>query len=339
MKVVPYAMGEAAHWDQDIYGKSADRLFYQIGVRADMPMWSVDPTANNEFLNVHGIAHKVDFAAELCYAQSNSNMENLPLYDSLDDDSVEAFRRRYLTTTFGIPSMSPTPFGTPWPGTEKFDERLYALRTGLQSWVTSPSTEIADDLATLKLSVDQRWQTKRGPEDNRRIIDWITFNTDVTLFPDPTRDNYGQVAGLLDYDFTWHVGDRLTLVSDAVFDFFSNGQEIVEVGGFLSRPPRGSLYLGFRVLEGPIDSKIISASYSYWMSPKWISTLGVTVDVAQQGNLGENFTVTRVGESFLISVGFNVDASRNVTGVAFVIEPRFAKGHTQIPPAGANGLE
>ena len=280
-------------------------------------MWSVDPTVCSDLFNVHGIAHKINFEAEFAYAQSNVNMENLPLYDPLDDDSVEAFRRRYLTTTFGIPSLSPTPFGTPWPGTAKFDERLYALRTGLQDWVTSPSTEIAGDLETLRLSVDQRWQTKRGPADDRHIIDWMSLDTDVTIFPDPGRDDFGQTVGLLDYNYTWHVGDRLTVVSDGIFDFFSQGQKIATVGAFLTRPPRGSLYMGFRVLEGPIDSKLLTFSYSYWMSPKWLSSFGTTIDLANQGNLGENFTITRVGESFLISAGFNVDPSAIAWGPAW----------------------
>jgi hypothetical protein len=348
VKVVPYALGEAAHWGEDIFGNPMDRLFWQGGVRADLPMWSVDPTINSELWNVHGIAHKVDCQLEFAYAKANQNFENLPLYDPLDDWSVEAFRRRYLTTTFGIPSgqILTTPFGTPWPGTAKFDERLYALRTGLQNWVASPSTEIAGDLETLRLGVDQRWQTKRGPPDCRHIIDWITLDTNVTLFPDPSRDNFGQTVGLLDYDFNWHVGDRLTLVSEGIFDFFSEGQKIVSIGGFLTRPPRGSLYMGFQVLEGPIDSKILSVAYTYKMSPKWLSTFSTTIDLASQGNLGESFTITRVGESFLVGLGFSFDASRNVTGVGLTIEPRFLPkthlgniGGAQIPPAGALGLE
>ena len=109
VKVVPYALGEAAHWDEDIHGNPLDRLFGQVGVRASMPMWSVDPTVNSDLFNVHGIAHKVVFNADFSYAQANQNLENLPLYDPLDDNSVEAFRRRFLTTTFNLPSMSSLP--------------------------------------------------------------------------------------------------------------------------------------------------------------------------------------------------------------------------------------
>jgi len=346
-KVVPYLMGEAAHWGQDINGEPLDRLWGQAGVRASVPMWSVFPTINSDLFNVHGVAHKVMFDAEFSAADSNRDLTLLPLYDPLDDDSVEAFRRHFLTSTFGIPSYSPVPIGTPWAqvGT-KFDERFYAVRTGLQNWVTSPSTEVAGDLMALRLGANQRWQTKRGPPDNRRIIDWITLNTNVTFYPDANRDNSGTTVGLLDYDFRWHVGDRLTLVSDGLFDFFEEGQKYCSVGGFLSRPPRGSLYAGFSILEGPIDSKILSFSYTYLMSPKWASSYGTSIDFGAQRSYAQNFSLTRIGESLLINFVFTVDPARDSIGVGLAIEPRFLPKNrlgniagAQIPPAGAFGLE
>ncbi len=73
---------------------------------------------------------------------------------------------------------------------------------------------------------------------------------------------------------------------------------------------------------------------------------GMTVDVGSQGNLGESFTITRVGESLLISFGFSADPARNSVGVALSVEPRFLPKNrlgningAQIPPAGAFGLE
>ena len=343
VKVVPYAMGELAHWGEDINGQPLDRVWGQAGVRASMPMWSVDPTFHSDMLNVHGVAHKIVFDMEFSAADANHDLSELPLYDPLDDDSVEAFRRHFVTSTFGWPStIPPTVAHIP----QRFDERYYALRTGLQSWVTSPSTEIADDLMAVRLGARQRWQTKRGPPSNRRIIDWVTLDTNMTFYPDPDRDNYGDAVGLVDYDFRWHVGDRLTLLTDGIFDFFDQGQQLITIGGFLSRPPRGSLYAGLRILEGPIHHKILSFSYTYWMSPKWVSSFGTSIDLNGQGNIGQNFSITRVGESLLISAGFTVDAARESVGVALAVEPRFLPKNrlgnisgAQIPPAGAFGLE
>ena len=340
VKVVPYALGEFAHWGEDRSGNDLQRLYGQVGVRASFPMWKAFPEVESDLWNVHGLAHKVVFDAEFAFADANRDLDQLPLYDALDDDSIEAFRRRATFTTFGAPPV------VPWPVPPQFDERYYALRTGLAGWVTSPSTEIADDLVALRLGMRHRWQTKRGMPGGRRIIDWITLDTHAVLFPDETRDNFGKTVGLVDYDFRWHVGDRLTLLSGGAFDFFPDGQRVISLGGFLNRPPRGGLYLGLHLLDGPMSSSILSLSYTYRMSPKWVSAFGMSVDLKNDGNIGQHFAVTRVGESFLVSAGVTVDASRDNIGFNLAVEPRFLPktrlgraGGAQIPVAGAYGLE
>jgi hypothetical protein len=104
--------------------------------------------------------------------------------------------------------------------------------------------------------------------------------------------------------------------------------------------------VGYYFIEGPIQNRVVALSYTYWMSPKWVSTFGTSIDLGNQGNIGENFSITRVGESLLINLGVNVDPSRNSTGVMLSIEPRFLSksrlanmNGVIIPPAGANGLE
>ena len=185
----------------------------------------------------------------------------------------------------------------------------------------------------------QLWQTKRGPPDDLHIIDWIEFDTDVTFYPDPDRDNFGQAFGMLDYNFRWHVGDRLTVLSDGIFDFFDLGQKEVVIGAYLDRPPRGSLYVGVRFLEGPINSQILTMSYNYQMSPKWVSSFGFNIDMAEPRNVGELLRITRVGESLLVSGGFTYDPARSSVGAVLTVEPRLLPksklgvvGGDHIPP-------
>ena len=339
VKIVPYALGELGHWGEDVAGNQVNRAYYQAGIRSSMPMWSVDPTVESALWNVHGLAHKVEFEAEYSHSQSNRHIDDtpLPLYDPLDDNQIEAFRRRFFESQYG---------GVASPAYQRVDERFYALRTGMAGWVTAPGMEIADDLDALRLGINQRWQTKRGMPDNRHIVDWVELNTHATFYPDPNRDNFGEVMGLLDYDFRWHVGDRLTVVSDGIFDFFTDGQRLVNVGAFLTRPPRGALYAGFRLLDGPITNHILTFSYSYWMSPKWISSMGFSIDLSETKNMGETIRITRVGESLLVSAAFSVDPARNSVGANFSVEPRFLPKGTlgqvpgvHVPVAGAFGLE
>lgn len=339
-KIVPYALGELFHVSEDITAQERTRAYGQLGVRASLPIWNSNPDVQSELFNLNGLAHKVVFESEVLWADAAEDMNNFPLYEQLDDDSVEFFRRRFLSTAGGYP----------FPGQAsiplKFDERYFALRNGMQSWVTAPSTEIADDLMKARFGVRQRWQTKRGLPGQERIVDWITLDVEGSYFPKASRDNFGEEIGLLDYDFRWHVGDRVTLLSDGFADVFSDGLRTFSLGGVVTRPSMGSAYLGVRSIEGPISSTIVSGSLSYRMSEKWILTGSAAVDFGSTGNIGQTFGFTRIGESTLIRVGINVDESRGNVGANFQIEPRFLSsrrlgyiGGVQIPPAGAYGLE
>jgi hypothetical protein len=342
-RFVPYGLGELARWGEDLNSDPLNRVYGQAGVRSSLPFWSANPLVENSLFNVHGLAHKVTLQADFAVSATNQPVTDLPLYDPIDDNNVEQFRRRLTFNTFGgpiLPTIVPA----------QFDPRFYALRTGIQDWVTATSPEIASDFMSLRLGAFQRLQTKRGLPGQRRIIDWMVLDTAVTWFPHQNRDNFGVPFGLLNYNYLWNIGDRFSIVSDGVFDFFSEGQKIWTVGTFLTRPPRASLFIGFRWLEGPelvgvltpFRSRVLIASYTYQLSPKWYSTLGTSVDVGGNGNIGQNIALTRVGESFLISAGFNVDASKGNVGATLMIEPRFLpRGQLRgyIPPADTIGLQ
>jgi len=338
VKAVPYLLGEFAFYGEDAAGSDATRSYGQVGMRASLPMWQRRPNVRSKLLNVNGIAHKVTFDADLFWSDASENLDRFPRYDALDDDSVEHFRRRFFFDTFGgIPGTNVA---------RRFDERFFALRNNMQGEVTSTSTDIVDDMVQARLGVRQRWQTKRGLAGQEQTIDWITLDLEGVLFPKPDRDNFSQELGLLNYDFRWYLGDRFTVLSDGFADCFGDGLRMVSLGGILSRPARGSVYLGMRLLGGPIDSKMIHGAISYRMSDKWIGIASTSFDFGPAGNIGQSLAVTRIGESALIRIGMNVDESRDNVGIQFAIEPRFMAsnrlgrvGGVQIPPAGALGLE
>ena len=332
-RVVPYALGELAYWNDDRDGEEVERAYGQVGIRGSLPFWSVNPAVQSTLWNVNGIAHKVTLDADFFLAESSEPFTRLPLYDPLDDDSTEHFRRRLIEDLYG--GVVPI----------RFDERYYALRRGLQGQVTSPSAEVADDLMLLRGGLRQRWQTKRGQPGQERIIDWIVLDIEGTWFPKPERDNFGQDVGLLNYDFRWHVGDRLTLLSDGFADVFEDGLRTTSFGGMIQRPLRGSLYLGYRTIGGPIRSNRVSAQVNYWMSDKWILNAGALYDFSNAGGLREYLNFTRIGESLLVRLGLQVDHTRNDFSVMLAVEPRFLQGRLAqvggqpIPPLGSMGIE
>ena len=334
VKLVPFVAGEIAYWEEDRFGTDVTRLLGQGGIRASLPISKTNPYVCNELLNVRGLSHKVIFESELLLAEADKDASIFPLYDPLQDDAIEAFQRRFIRLDNG--GILPT----------QFDDRFYSIRSGIQNWVAAPTTEMADDLLSLRMGARQRWQTKRGLPGQERVIDWIVLDIHGTLFPKAERDNYQESLGLLDYNFRWHVGDRFTLLSDGFADLFNHGLVKVTFGGIITRPGRGSVYLGLRSLDGPFDTKAVVTAIDYQMSHKWVAQIGSSYDFGDAGNIGQRIHLLRIGESFLVGVGVNVDVSRGNIGADLTLEPRILArsrrsrvGGRQILPVGTRGLE
>ena len=95
-------MGDLGYWQEDINGNDVFRGVGQVGVRASLPMWKVDPSVQSTLWNVNGLAHKVSFDVDAFWADSSQDLSRFPLYDQIDDDAQEHFRRRFLFNTFGL---------------------------------------------------------------------------------------------------------------------------------------------------------------------------------------------------------------------------------------------
>ena len=252
------------------------------------------------------------------YSAANKHLNDYVLYGQLDDWQVQDFRRQYSVTTF---SNTYSPYQDSIP--VRFDERYYALRDGrLGGAVTSPSTEIADDLTQIRFDWLNRWQTKRGPIGNRHILDWITLDTGFSLYPKKSQ-NYDEVIGLVDYDARWHVGDRFSVLSSGLFDFFDQGQKIVRAGVMSKRPGVSSFYLGVDRLSGPIDNTYLNAAINYRMSQKWAASFSNSYDLAERRNVGQSFGISRIGESFIWTLKFNNNQSKKDWGVSLNVLPIF----------------
>ncbi len=333
-KIVPFAIGEAAQYGQDINGDDLTRLWGGGGIRANLPLSRVDPTIQSSLLNVRGLAHKIDLSAEYFYADSNTDYQDLPYYDPLDDHTQQQFRRSFIYTTYGgtLPIQ--------------FDPRSFALRQGIQRNITSPSDTVVDDLQQLRLSMNHRFQTKRGLPGRERIVDLFRFDMQTILMPQASRDNFGENVGPTVFDAQYNLGDRVTLLGDGYIDFFDDGLRSLSGGVRTSRPGLGDLYVGLLSLEGPISSTVLQAKLNHRLNEKWIVSAGNTYDFGPTGSNTQSFGLTRIGESFLFQLGANVDAGRNNTSFGFSFEPRFLPssrlgrlGGQMIPPPGVEGLE
>ena len=315
VKVVPYVLGDFSVWGKDQSGDTADRLYGQWGVRLNLPIWKVNPNVSSRTWYLNGLAHKIDLNAEYLYGQANRSMDGLILTDPLDHWSVDDFRRRYVFTNsaFGGGAIP-----------NRFDPRYYALRSGLASNVTAGNMEIADDMQMFRLGMTHRFQTKRGSVGNRHILDWITVSSHVNLYPQSDQ-NHGQGAGLLDYDVLWHVGDRFSLFSEGLYDFFDGGQNLTRIGGVWNRPDRGSFSLMLDQFSGIVERTYLSLNVGYAMNEKYSMSYTTSYDLREGQNVGHNFMFARTGESFRLLVGAVYSEALSEWSFSLGLEPVFLR--------------
>ena len=315
VKVIPYVLGDLSVWGKDQDGNAADRLYGQWGVRMNLPIWKVNPKVASRTWYLNGLAHKIDLDAEYMYGQASHHMDNLILTDPLDQWSVDDFRRRYLVTNskFG---------GDMLP---QFDPRYYALRSGMARNVTAGNMEIADDMQMFRLGMTHRFQTKRGSVGNRHILDWITVSTHMNLYPQASHHNFGQGAGLFDYNVLWHVGDRFSLFTEGLYDFFDDGQNLTRLGGVWNRPDRGSIGLTLDQFSGVVERTYLSLSIGYNMNEKYSMSYMTSYDLRGGENVGHNFMFVRTGESFRLLLGVVYSEALSEWSFSFGLEPVFLR--------------
>ena len=321
VNINPFVMGEAATWDAGLNGQQdIGRFVASGGVQAHLAATKIMPFVHSELWNLNGLAHKSDTYLEYRLTDSSDDLANIAQYNEIDDNATERFRGRYPLQIYGglIPN--------------EFDPRNYAVRNGAGIWTSAPYHELVDDQEVLRLRWRNRLQTKVGPRESARIRDWMIWESGLSYFPNATRDNFGEHVGLIYSNYRWNINDRTSLLADGIVDLFQNAQENWSVGFLSQRSSRGSLYAGLRQVKAKnfLDSQTVVASYSYQMSPKWISTASYAYDIAASESRGSSITVSRVGLDWVLHIGLGVDTSKDNVGIAFSLEPRFG------PPTPTN---
>ena len=318
--VNPFIMGEAAVQEEGLTAQDVDRYLVSGGVRASLSATRVMPFVRSEFWNLDGLAHRSDNSLEYRATDVSRDHGTFAQYNELDDNSQERGRIRYTIRQFG--GLVPN----------EFDPRNYAIRHGAGTWVSSPWHELIDDQQVIRLVSRNRLQTRTGPNGSKRIRDWMILESGVSFFPDSGRDNFGEDIGLIFGNYRWNISDRTSLLAEGIVDIFDNSQDVWSVGLLNQRSTRGSVYMGYRQVKARnfLDSQTLVASYSYRMSPKWISTGAVSYDIAAGESRGSSLTFSRLGLDWIVHFGFGIDTSKDNVGIALAIEPRFG------PPSPAN---
>lgn len=314
-RLVPYVEGDVTYYTEDLAGNEITRLYGAAGLRASIPFTRIYPDIQSDLLNLDGINHKIVASSNFYFSHSTVPFTDLPQVDMLNDPITDQALRDIRANSFYYSNPATGPLLATSP---LFDPQYYALHTLLQN-----SIDTRDSIDALEFDVRQRWQTKRGYPGNEHIVDFMTLDISATFFPDHPRGNGGVDWALVNYDWTWNLGDRTALFSSGLFEPVENGARVFTIGGSFNRPDRTSFYLGYRQID-PIESKAVTAAVTYIFSPKYSMTASSTYDFGTQASLSNSLVFTRMGSDLEVSGGITYNAILNTFGVVFTIVPNFA---------------
>ena len=327
VKIVPYGQLLLADYTNDLDGNNIGRVWGGVGVRASIPFSRLYPEVQSELFNLNGIYHKIVVSGNFFDAGANEPYTKLPQLDRLNDDiSDQALRDLRPFDPIYYPGV-----GTALAKSPVFDPQVYAIRNLVDNRI-----DTLDSIEELQFDVRQRWQTKRGFPGDQHTVDWMTLDVSGAYFPEEDRDNFGKPFGLLQYDYVWNLGDLTALTSSGFYDPVDNGARIFTVGAFTSRPDRTSFYLGFREID-PIDSKALTGSVTYVLSPKYALTASSTYDFGNAGALSNSVLLTRMGKDLQVTVGFTFNALTDSFGAVFEVVPNLLPANKATGPVAALG--
>jgi hypothetical protein len=310
-RVVPYAVLDLTYYTEDLEGTDRGRTYGAGGVRSSMPLTRLYPDVHSDLFNLNGINHKIVLSSNYFNAKSDTPHTMLPQLDRLDDDATDQARRDFYPA---LPAYDPG-HALFLDTSPLFNPQLYALRRLVDNRI-----DTLDTIEVFQGDIRQRWQTKRGYPGQEHIIDWMTLDLSGSFFPHSNRDNFGESFGILQYDWTWNIGDRTALVSSGWMDPGEQGPRVFTVGAYLNRPDRTNFFIGYREID-LVKSQAVTGSVTYVFSPKYAFTMSSTYDFGNSTSLANTFMLTRIGSDFQVSLGITYNAILNNFGFTFQIIP------------------
>lgn len=332
VRLVPYGIVDLTYYTNDLYGDDRGRFYGAGGIRGSMPLTRLYPGVQSDLMNLNGINHKILLSTNYYVSHSDTPFTAFAQFDRLQDDASDQSVRDMAQIWPGINPVTGPLLAT----SAVYDPQVYAIRRLVDNRI-----DTLDTVEVLQANIRQRLQTKRGYPGMQHIVDWMTLDLSGSFFPHPSRDDFGELFALLTYDYSWHLGDRTTLVSQGWYDPIDHGARYWNVGAYVNRPDRTQFYVGYRQTD-PLESQLLMGNVTYILSPKYAITAVSSYNFATNQGLSNGFVFTRMGSDLQISFGFNYNAILNNVGFTLGIVPNLAgpsgspRGSMFNPNAGGN---
>ena len=282
--------------------------------------------------------------------------------------------------------------GTPVSPEEQPFLGEYGIRTSTMFWKVDPSVQsrlwdlngirhlvkphfeatfYEDNSAAIEmrnmynLGLSQRWQTYRGPENQRQIVDWLRWDLDATWVKDPadedidpfgrygpadflfndsaiplrTRRNnsfFGLVRNSINSDIEWKVSDTTAFLSDQDYDLDSGRLQQLDLGISRYVYPELSYYIGSRYLR-PVQVDIPSegiheegshsvvAALTYSLGSRYTAVLAQEYNFEYGKTVRSELTLIRRYHRLFYGLNFSLDESLDRQSISLSIWPQGVK--------------
>lgn len=221
------------------------------------------------------------------------------------------------------------------------------LGTGL--WPFDQEVEGLRDFAAVSIALLQTFQTKRGPADRQRDVDWFKANLRATFF-----NRYSPLFGTQDFsdpafptnmtrltprgrwfdsrpensfprdniqaDFSLRLSDTTLLFTDLTYAMHGRSLDLFDFGLAVTRSPRLSYFLADRFNKA-LDMQVLTGGVTYKLNDKYTISANHQRDVEKGHSLATNVMLVRKFPRWYVSISANLDRTGDDAVFMFNIWP------------------
>ncbi len=187
-----------------------------------------------------------------------------------------------------------------------------------------------EDFSGATVGVRQRLQTRRGPADARRTVDWITLDLEAAYFSDNvdrfngfasmTRPEESIATNHIRGNLIWRLSDTTALLSDANYNLDRGKLDIVDLSVAVERSPRLSYFVGWRRIDDT-DSNLFGFGGNYQIDEKHTIGMRNYFDLDRGSTESVDFAIIRRFPRWYVSLTFELDQFQDNTSVSLALWP------------------
>ena len=259
---------------------------------------------------------------------------------------------------------STQPFWRLYPDVQSELWDLHGLRHSIRPSITAvgylADNEVIAQREALDLGIYQKWQTKRGPLENRKVVDWLKFDLDFVWVTDageadagPNRflwnepsiplinrtgnqvppfdrrstDLFGPQRNYVSAATTWRLSETTSVLGDVYLDMQTGDVKQADIGFSRLCWPDLSYFIGSRYLRdvenglGQHGSNAVTFALTYVLDPRYTLVFAQQYDFDYGANIRSDLTLIRKYHRVNFAVTLSADDSLDEERIIFSLWP------------------